>query len=103
MGIDGSMWWRRHDEYETKHGGTQMIEPYANIREVSTDIRNRALSPVALADGCLARIEALNPRLNAFITVMADAARRSAGDEHAMRLRSERVARWLADRGEALR
>ena len=77
MGIDGSMWWRRHDEYETKHGGT-MIEPYANIREVSTHIRNRALSPVALVDACLARIEALNPRLNAFITVMADAARAAA-------------------------
>ena len=55
-----------------------MIEPYANTREVSTHIRNRALSPVALVDACLARIEALNPRLNAFITVMADAARAAA-------------------------
>ena len=29
-----------------------MIEPYANIRQVSTHIRNRALSPAALVDAC---------------------------------------------------
>jgi aspartyl-tRNA(Asn)/glutamyl-tRNA(Gln) amidotransferase subunit A len=56
----------------------QEIEPYADIRDVSTRIRNRAVSPVAVVDACLARIEALNPRLNAFITITADAARAAA-------------------------
>ena len=36
------------------------------------------LSPVALTDAYLARIEALEPRLNAYITVTADAARTAA-------------------------
>src|SRR5262245_37423934 len=55
-----------------------MIDPYMTINEVSTRIRDKLVSPVALTDACLARIEALNPRLNAFITVMADAARDAA-------------------------
>jgi Asp-tRNA(Asn)/Glu-tRNA(Gln) amidotransferase A subunit family amidase len=38
----------------------QEIEPYADIRDVSTRIRNRAVSPVAVVDACLARIEALH-------------------------------------------
>jgi aspartyl-tRNA(Asn)/glutamyl-tRNA(Gln) amidotransferase subunit A len=55
-----------------------MIDPYMTIDEVSARIRDQLVSPVALTDACLARIEALNPRLNAFITVMADAARDAA-------------------------
>ena len=44
------------------------------------------LSPVALTDAYLARIEALEPRLNAYITVTADAARTAAKDaENALR------------------
>ena len=39
-------------------------------------LRARKLSPVELTDAYLARIEALNPQLNAFITVTADRARR---------------------------
>src|SRR5262245_22915417 len=53
-------------------------QPYATIHEVSTQIRRRVISPVALIEACLARIEALNPRLNAFITVAAEAARAAA-------------------------
>ena len=37
-------------------------------------IRARKLSPVELTRHCLARIEQLNPRLNAFITVTAERA-----------------------------
>ena len=55
-----------------------MIDLYASIMDVSVDIRKKRLSPVALVEACLARIEALNPRLNAFITVTGDAARASA-------------------------
>jgi len=42
------------------------------------------VSPLGVVDECLGRIEALDPKLNAFITVMAEAAREraiSAGEE----------------------
>ncbi len=41
-------------------------------------IRTKAVSPVALIDATLARIEALQPTVNAFITVTADEAREAA-------------------------
>jgi aspartyl-tRNA(Asn)/glutamyl-tRNA(Gln) amidotransferase subunit A len=47
---------------------------YAGIRETSESIRRQRVSPVEVTRNCLARIEALNPRVNAFITVLADEA-----------------------------
>jgi aspartyl-tRNA(Asn)/glutamyl-tRNA(Gln) amidotransferase subunit A len=44
------------------------------IADAGRALRRGALSPVDLTRACLERIEALNPRLNAFITVTADAA-----------------------------
>ena len=44
------------------------------IHELSRTIRDRSISPVELTRDCLARIEKLNPTLNAFITVTADSA-----------------------------
>jgi aspartyl-tRNA(Asn)/glutamyl-tRNA(Gln) amidotransferase subunit A len=44
------------------------------IQQLSRQIRDRAISPVELTRDCLARIENLNPKLNAFITVLADSA-----------------------------
>ena len=44
------------------------------IQQLSRQIRDRAISPVELTRVCLARIENLNPKLNAFITVLADSA-----------------------------
>jgi aspartyl-tRNA(Asn)/glutamyl-tRNA(Gln) amidotransferase subunit A len=41
-------------------------------------LRKGSLSPVELTEDCLARIEKLNPRLNAFITVTAESARSEA-------------------------
>jgi aspartyl-tRNA(Asn)/glutamyl-tRNA(Gln) amidotransferase subunit A len=41
-------------------------------------IRTRRMSPVSLVESCLARIEAVEPRLNAFITVTAELAREQA-------------------------
>ena len=38
----------------------------------------RKISPVDLVDAALARIERLNPRLNAFLTITADSAQRAA-------------------------
>lgn len=51
---------------------------FLSAREQGALIRTRALSPVELTDAYLARIEALNPRTNAFITVTAEIARRQA-------------------------
>jgi aspartyl-tRNA(Asn)/glutamyl-tRNA(Gln) amidotransferase subunit A len=44
------------------------------ICELSRKIRDRSISPVELTHECLARIEKLNPILNAYITVDAEAA-----------------------------
>src|ERR1700738_560427 len=44
------------------------------IREIAKQFRKRALSAVELTTDCLARIERLNPKLNAFISVTAESA-----------------------------
>lgn len=44
------------------------------IGELSRKIRDRSISPVELTHDCLARIEKVNPTLNAFITVTAESA-----------------------------
>lgn len=46
----------------------------SSLAEASELVRARKLSPVELTEACLARIEALNPELNAFITVTAELA-----------------------------
>ncbi len=51
---------------------------FRSARELAALVRSREVSPVEIADAFLSRIEALNPKLNAFITVTADAARSSA-------------------------
>jgi aspartyl-tRNA(Asn)/glutamyl-tRNA(Gln) amidotransferase subunit A len=45
-----------------------------NISELSLKIRDRSISPVELTHECLNRIDELNPKLNAFITVTAESA-----------------------------
>lgn len=47
---------------------------HPTIQQLSRQIRDRVLAPVELTRDCLARIENLNPKLNAFITVLADSA-----------------------------
>jgi aspartyl-tRNA(Asn)/glutamyl-tRNA(Gln) amidotransferase subunit A len=44
------------------------------LAEAAAQIRTRKLSPLELTRACLARIERLNPALNAFITITADVA-----------------------------
>ena len=54
------------------------------LEEAGSALRERRVSPAELTEACLARIEAVEPRLNAFVTVTADLARaqaREAGDE----------------------
>jgi aspartyl-tRNA(Asn)/glutamyl-tRNA(Gln) amidotransferase subunit A len=51
---------------------------FLTIAEAALLIRERKLSPVEYTDALLKRIEALEPQLNAFITVTADLARQQA-------------------------
>jgi aspartyl-tRNA(Asn)/glutamyl-tRNA(Gln) amidotransferase subunit A len=44
------------------------------IQQLSQEIRKKSISPVEVTRDCLARIEKLNPKLNAFIAVLADSA-----------------------------
>jgi Asp-tRNA(Asn)/Glu-tRNA(Gln) amidotransferase A subunit family amidase len=54
-------------------------------------IRTREVSPVEVVDAVLARIETVNPRLNAYCTVAADQARVAARDAEARLARGEAV------------
>ena len=54
-----------------------------DIQNASNELRKKRISPVELTKACLARIERLNPILNAFITVTADSALASAQDAEA--------------------
>lgn len=55
------------------------ISPHElSLAEAARRLRAGQLSSVALVDACLARIAARDPQLNAFITVVADLARREA-------------------------
>ena len=55
-----------------------MSAPVHSLAEASAGIAAGTLSPVALTEVALARIAALDPKLNAFITVTGDRARRAA-------------------------
>jgi aspartyl-tRNA(Asn)/glutamyl-tRNA(Gln) amidotransferase subunit A len=60
--------------------------------ELAALIRRRKTSPVEVVDAVLARIGQVNPRLNAFVTVTADEARRQAkAAERAVTRRSARL------------
>jgi len=48
------------------------------IAEASRQIASKKLSPVELLEGCLARVERLQPKLHAFITLTAERAREEA-------------------------
>src|SRR5438552_11715920 len=49
-----------------------------DITELAPRLRKREVSAVEVTDAYLARIERLNPLINAYITVMADQARQAA-------------------------
>jgi aspartyl-tRNA(Asn)/glutamyl-tRNA(Gln) amidotransferase subunit A len=61
------------------------------LSEAADAVRIKAVSPVELTRACLARIEQLNPKLNAFITVTAESAlaeaRAAEAEIHANRWR----------------
>jgi aspartyl-tRNA(Asn)/glutamyl-tRNA(Gln) amidotransferase subunit A len=51
---------------------------YASIAELAPRLAAKEISPVEVTEAALARIEQLEPRLNAFITVTAESARHAA-------------------------
>jgi Asp-tRNA(Asn)/Glu-tRNA(Gln) amidotransferase A subunit family amidase len=57
--------------------------------ELANRYRARELSPIEVVDAVLARVERLNPRLSAFLTVTADHAREAAQASQARLLRGE--------------
>ena len=52
--------------------------PLLDLAQASEAVQKKKLSPVELTEACLARIETLNPELNAFITVAAESAMEEA-------------------------
>ncbi len=70
---------RLYDAALPRPRDVQSVEPWAmSMAEQAALIRARALSPVELVEGYLARIERANPALMAFNTVVAEGARASA-------------------------
>jgi aspartyl-tRNA(Asn)/glutamyl-tRNA(Gln) amidotransferase subunit A len=60
---------------ESHAAGTSASDAtWLSLNEASRLIRDKKISPVDLTQGCLNRIDRLNPRLNAFITVTAESA-----------------------------
>ena len=57
---------------------TETKPVYVTLEDAAVAIRARQTSPVELTEVCLARIAAVEPRLNAFVTVTADLARAQA-------------------------
>ena len=56
---------------------------HLTLEDAAIAVRERRVSPAELTEACLARIEAIEPRLNAFVTVTADLARAQAREAHA--------------------
>ena len=56
---------------------------FASIRQLAALVREKRISPLELMDHTLARVEALNPRLNALVQLDAEAARAEAAAQTA--------------------
>src|SRR6476646_4514813 len=63
-----------HASTNAQKSGPRSNVSQLDLSEVSQLVRRRKVSPVELTRECLDRIERLNPKLNAFITVTADSA-----------------------------
>ena len=55
-----------------------MEDQTIDIATLSGEIRTQNVSPVEVVNACLRRIEQINPKLNAFITVLGESAREQA-------------------------
>lgn len=55
-----------------------IFNPFASLSETAAAIKQRRLSPVDAAQAYLERIQLVDPHVNSFITVTADAAMKAA-------------------------
>src|SRR5713226_5921817 len=62
-----------------------------SAHELATLIKSRAASPVEVLDAHLAVIARVNPKLNAIVTLVADAARASAKDAEGAVMRGDKL------------
>lgn len=92
---------------------------FAGIAELAESVRRKKISPVEIVEAHLARIERLQPKLNAFVDVDAEGARRAAKAAEAAVMRGDSlgplhgvplsikscidVARWRCPAGSRLR
>src|SRR6185436_11135125 len=74
----------------TMDGETLAFTPAVQLAEM---IRQKKLSPVELMTALLARIEALNPRVNAFVHLAGDAAMAAARRAETALMKGERIGR----------
>ena len=63
--------------------------PLLDLSEASRAVQKKEVSPVELTEACLARIEKLNPKLNAYITITGTAAMEEARNAEAEIARGE--------------
>ena len=66
---------------------------WASALDLATRIRQKDISPVEVMEAVLTRIEALNPRLNAFCLLAADHARAAARDAEVAVMKGEPLGR----------
>src|SRR5688572_25256764 len=74
MGFDGSPARGQAGVVALPRAGQGAELARLSIAEAARLVRAKKISPVELTQACLARIDALNPALNAFITVTAESA-----------------------------
>ena len=64
---------------------------YMSAIDMSALIKKRELSPVEVMDAILDRVEKLNPKVNAYCTLVADEARQQARDAEALVMKGEEI------------
>ena len=66
---------------------------YMSVIEMVKAIENKQLSPVEIMDAVLSRIERLNPKINAYCTLVAESARKQAREAENMVMKGEELGR----------
>ena len=64
---------------------------YMSALEMAEAIRAKSLSPVEVMDAVLSRIEQLNPKINAYCTLVTESARKQAEEAEAMVMSGEKL------------
>jgi amidase len=65
--------------------------PYSTIKEIAKGIRSKSVSPAEILEAHLQRIEQLQPKLNAFVHLDAEGARRQARTSESSIMQSEKL------------